>query len=99
RFAHGPTRTMGHGTDVAGDAGERRRLAFTPSNMGAGLNANQQGVLAAIGVRGYVRHGEVEKIHCIDFHMLNPPPATCFLRSQWLVGTPATLDSSQRVPS
>ena len=87
RFAHRPAGAVGHGADIAGDAGERRGLAFAPAYMLAGLDPDQQGVLAAVGIGGDLGHGQIEEIDGIDLHAGS---------SRNMTGTPKAADGRPR---
>ncbi len=72
RFADRPAGAMGHRRDVTGYAGQWRGLALAPADMRPRLHAHQQRVLAAVGVGGDYRHGEIEEVDRIDLHARRP---------------------------
>src|SRR3546814_3180289 len=54
-------------SDLEGGNGrQRRRFAFAPADMPAGRDPDDERILAAVGVRGDLRHGKIEKINGLD---------------------------------
>jgi hypothetical protein len=68
RVAHRAAGAVRHGRYKGGDGDERRGLALAPADMTAGLDADEQRVLAAVALVGDDRHGDVEEVDALDLH-------------------------------
>src|SRR5688572_1567921 len=68
--ADGFAGAVGHRAIPACDGDERAGFAFAPAGEAAGLDAHEEGVLAAVTDVAHLRNGQVKEINGFDFHSM-----------------------------